>query len=47
MHDKKLVDTDLIRYPPGTSLSKATGFQGYAPTGQQPPPPKKSHARGR
>jgi hypothetical protein len=30
-HDKKMVDTGPIPYPPGTRLYKDTGFQGYEP----------------
>jgi len=47
MHDKKIVDTEPIRYPPGTILYKDTGFQGYEPTVQQTHQPKKSRARAR
>src|SRR5215510_9388691 len=45
-HDKKIVDTEPIAYPPNTILSKATGFQGYEPPGVQTQQPKKSPARG-
>lgn len=45
-HDKKIVDTEPIVYPPGTRLSKDTGFQGYEPTGVQTLQPKKSLAGG-
>ena len=41
-HDKKIVDTEAIVYPPGTILSKDTGFQGYEPAGVQTQQPKKS-----
>lgn len=41
-HDKKIVDTEPITYPPGTLLSKDTGFQGYEPAGVQTQQPKKS-----
>jgi hypothetical protein len=47
MHDKKIVDTEPIRYPPGTILYQDTGFQGYEPTVQQIHQPKKSRARAR
>jgi DDE superfamily endonuclease len=30
-HDKKIADQEDIRYPPGTTLYKDTGFQGYEP----------------
>lgn len=45
-HDKKIVDTEPIAYPPDTRLSKATGFQGYEPAGVQTRQPKKSPGRG-
>jgi hypothetical protein len=41
-HDKKLVDTEAIAYPPATRLSKDTGFQGYEPEGVQTQQPQKS-----
>lgn len=41
-HDKKIVDTEPIPYPPETILSKDTGFQGYEPAGVQTRQPKKS-----
>jgi hypothetical protein len=47
MHDKKIVDTEPIRYPAGTTLYKDTGFQGYEPKVQQSQQPKKSRARAR
>jgi hypothetical protein len=47
MHDKKIVDTEPIRYPRGTLLYQDTGFQGYAPRVQQIHQPKKSRARAR
>jgi len=45
MQDKKIVDTEPIRYPLGTILYQDTGFQGYEPTVQQIHQPKKSRAR--
>ena len=45
-HDKKIVDTEPIVYPPGTTLYQDTGFQGYAPEVEQSCQPKKSPARG-
>jgi hypothetical protein len=45
-HDKKIVDTEPIIYPPDTILSKDTGFQGYEPAVAQTRQPKKSLARG-
>jgi hypothetical protein len=44
-HDKKIVDTEPMVYPPGTSLYQDTGFQGYAPRVRQSYQPKKSRAR--
>jgi hypothetical protein len=44
-HDKKIVDTEPIVYPPGTTLFQDTGFQGYAPAGVQSRQPKKSLVR--
>lgn len=41
-HDKKIVDSEPITYPPDTILSKDTGFQGYEPAGVQTQQPKKS-----
>jgi hypothetical protein len=46
-HDKKMVDTEPIAYPPDTRLSKDTGFQGYEPPGVQTRQPKKSHGKER
>lgn len=47
VHDKKIVDTEPICYPPDTVLYKDTGFQGYEPNVHQTHQPKKSLARGR
>ena len=47
VHDKKIVDTEPIGYPPDTILYKDTGFQGYEPKVHQTQQPKKSRARGR
>lgn len=41
-HDKKIVDSEPIAYPPDARLSKDTGFQGYEPAGVQTQQPKKS-----
>jgi len=46
-HDKKIVDTEPIDYPPETILYKDTGFQGYEPAVAQTCQPKKSPARAR
>ena len=43
-HDKKIADTERIVYPPGTTVRKDTGFQGYEPAGTQTHQPKKSRA---
>ena len=32
-HEKKIVDTEAIAYPPGTVLYEDSGFQGYEPAG--------------
>lgn len=45
MHDKKIVDTEPIVYPAGTTLYQDTGFQGYAPAVEQICQPKKNRAR--
>ena len=44
-HDKKIVDTEPITYPPETILYKDTGFQGYEPVVAQTYQPKKSPGR--
>jgi hypothetical protein len=44
-HDKQIVETEPIVYPPGTTLPQDTGFQGYTPGVQQTCQPKKSLAR--
>jgi hypothetical protein len=44
-HDKKIVDSEPIVYPSGTTLSQDTGFQGYTPEVAQLCQPKKSRAR--
>ncbi len=41
-HDKKLADEAAIVYPPGATLGKDTGFQGYSPPGVLAWQPKKS-----
>jgi len=45
-HDKKIVDTEPIGYPPDTILYKDTGFQGYEPAVAQTYQPKKSRGVG-
>jgi len=41
-HDKKIADELAIAYPPGATLGKDTGFQGYEPEGVLTFQPKKS-----
>ena len=41
-HDKKIADENAIAYPPGATLGKDTGFQGYEPKGVLTFQPKKS-----
>jgi DDE superfamily endonuclease len=45
VHDKKMADTERIRYPRGSREWQDTGFQGYAPRGVETLQPKKSHGR--
>jgi hypothetical protein len=44
VHDKKMADTERIRYPRGAREWQDTGFQGYAPRGVETLQPKKSRA---
>jgi Helix-turn-helix of DDE superfamily endonuclease/DDE superfamily endonuclease len=41
-HDKKIADENAIAYPPGATLGKDIGFQGYDPKGVLTFQPKKS-----
>ena len=41
-HDKKIADEQAIVYPPGATLGKDTGFQGYEPQGTLTFQPKKN-----
>jgi len=41
-HDKKIADENAIAYPPGATLDKDIGFQGYDPKGVLTFQPKKS-----
>jgi hypothetical protein len=41
-HDKKVAETEAIRYPQEATLLKDTGFQGYEPRVRQTRQPKKS-----
>jgi hypothetical protein len=43
-HDKRIADEAHLRYPPGTTLYKDTGFQGYEPPVEQTCQPKKKAA---
>ena len=45
-HDKKLADEQNILYPPGSTLWKDTGFQGYEPVGVQTQQPQKKPKGG-
>jgi hypothetical protein len=44
VHDKKMADTERIRYPRGSREWQDTGFQGYTPRGVETLQSKKSHA---
>lgn len=44
-HDKKIADTEAVRYPQGSHLHKDTAFQGYEPSGCRTHQPKKSLVR--
>lgn len=45
-HDKRLADEQPLAYPPGTTLGKDTGFQGYEPPGVVTYQPKKKPRQG-
>jgi hypothetical protein len=45
--DKKMADEAAITYPPGTTLGKDTGFQGYEPHGVVTYQPKKNRKANR
>lgn len=45
-HDKKIADENGIVYPPGATLGKDTGFQGYEPPGVITFQPKKTKRQG-
>jgi len=45
IHDKKVVETEKIRYPKDMTLLKDTGFQGYEPKVRKTVQPKKNRAR--
>jgi hypothetical protein len=46
-HDKRIADEEHLAYPPGTTLYKDTGFQGYEPPVQKTCQAKKKAAGGR
>jgi len=45
-HDKRLADEQPLAYPPGSTLAKDTGFQGYEPPGVVTYQPKKKPRQG-
>lgn len=45
-HDKRLADEQPLAYPPGATLGKDTGFQGYEPPGVVTYQPKKKPRQG-
>lgn len=51
-HDKKIADAEGISYPPGTTLYKDSGFQGYEPAvkrtcqAKKKATPRKAHRGG-
>ena len=46
-HDKKIADEEGITYPPGATLHKDTGFQGYEPAVKKTCQAKKKAPPGR
>jgi hypothetical protein len=46
-NDKRIADEERLRYPPGTTLYKDTGFQGYEPPVQKTCQAKKKATRAR
>jgi DDE superfamily endonuclease/Helix-turn-helix of DDE superfamily endonuclease len=46
-HDKRIADEEHLTYPPGTTLYKDTGFQGYEPPVRKTCQGKKKAAGGR
>ena len=46
-NDKRIADEAHLGYPPGTTLYKDAGFQGYEPAVERTRQPKKKAARGR
>jgi hypothetical protein len=47
VNDKRVADEEGLTYPPGTTLYKDAGFQGYEPAVRQTCQAKKKAARGR
>jgi Helix-turn-helix of DDE superfamily endonuclease/DDE superfamily endonuclease len=47
VHDKRIADAEELTYPPGSTLYKDTGFQGYEPPVPQTRQAKKKAARPR
>src|SRR5947209_6095146 len=47
VNDKRVADEEGLTYPPGTTLFKDAGFQGYEPAVGQTRQAKKKAARGR
>jgi hypothetical protein len=47
VHDKRIADEAHLRYPPGTTLYKDAGFQGYEPPVEQTCQAKKKAAGAR
>jgi hypothetical protein len=47
VNDKRIADEEGLTYPPGTTLYKDAGFQGYEPAVRQTCQAKKKVARGR
>jgi hypothetical protein len=46
-HEKRIADVERLTYPPGTTLHKDAGFQGYEPPGVETRQAKKKAARAR
>src|SRR5436190_8548662 len=46
-NDKRIADEEQLRYPPGTTLYKDAGFQGYEPAVQQTRQAKRKPPRGK
>jgi Helix-turn-helix of DDE superfamily endonuclease/DDE superfamily endonuclease len=46
-HEKRIADEERLAYPPGTTLHKDAGFQGYEPPGTKTRQAKKKAARPR